>query len=149
MKRMPIEEITPGMKLARSLYYQYGGVMLNAGVTLDFRSISKLKQFGFTSLYVYDEDTEDILAYDYIDEKERLKITNKLRNLFNDVKEELAQVFEPEELKVTSTKEIKSKLESDGFQNILNRANIEKTYMTTVEYILDHKNFWLIYMTTQ
>ena len=138
MIRIPIDEVTTGMKLARTLYYQYGGVMLAAGATLDAHFISRLRQFGYTSIYIYDEDTEDLVIYDYIDERARQSITTRVQALFSSIREEVARSFSSDELKIKSAQEMRGKVEEGKFRDILDRINIKATFAAAVENIIEN-----------
>lgn len=112
--------------------------MLAAGVILTPRYIRQIKEFGFSSLYVYDEDIEDIVVYDYIDEKHRQKITRKVRALFEDLQEEVRSKFSVDELKTASVQSLKGKIEDKNFKSILDMANIRETFNTLVDTIIQN-----------
>jgi putative nucleotidyltransferase with HDIG domain len=137
MRRVHIDEIAPGMKLARTLHFSYGGVMLAAGATLDDKSIDRLREFGYSSLYVHDEDVEDVVVYDYIDEKARLKITKHVTSLYEGLKDETKRVVKPEELAEASQKDIRARAEDPRFRKILDRANLQEQFMADVESIME------------
>lgn len=137
MRRVHIEEIAPGMKLARTLFYQYGGIMLAAGATLDDKAIGRLREFGYTSLYIHDEDVQDVVVYDYIDEKARLKITKHVTGLYDSLKEETKKVVDVEHLAEATNVDIRSKAEDKRFKKILDRANLTETFLQDVESIME------------
>ncbi|GAB1721604.1 MAG: hypothetical protein GDA65_02580 [Nitrospira sp. CR1.1] len=52
MKRVVIEELTPGMILAKPVTNSTGLVVLPLGAELDEATLSRLQRLGLTSLYV-------------------------------------------------------------------------------------------------
>lgn len=56
MLNLPINELEPGMRLAKDIFARDGAVLLNAGVELNSRYIQKLCQLGFASVWVYPEN---------------------------------------------------------------------------------------------
>ncbi len=52
MKRVVIEELTPGMILAKPVTNSTGLVVLPAGAELDDTTLSRLQRLGLTSVYV-------------------------------------------------------------------------------------------------
>lgn len=137
MKRIGIDEVTPGLRIARTLYYQYGGIMLAAGATLDARSIAKLKEFGYKTLYIHDPDLDDVVLYDYIDEKARQKITQRVTSLYESLKDETRKILNPDQLATASAAEVRAKMEDKQFKRILDRANLAQTFLGDVESILE------------
>lgn len=137
MRRVHIDEIAPGMKLARTLFYQYGGIMLAAGAQLDDKAIGRLREFGYTSLYIHDDDVQDVVVYDYIDEKARLKITKHVTGLYESLKEETKKVVDVEHLADATTVDIRAKAEDKRFRKIIDRANLTETFMKDVESIME------------
>lgn len=55
MKRIVIEELTPGMILAKPVTNSTGLVVLPAGAELDDATLSRLQRLGLTSIYVEGE----------------------------------------------------------------------------------------------
>ncbi|MDR4478475.1 MAG: hypothetical protein R3B37_01825 [Nitrospira sp.] len=52
MKRVVIEELTPGMVLAKAVANSAGLVVLPVGAALDDATLSRLQRLGLTSVYV-------------------------------------------------------------------------------------------------
>ncbi len=52
MKRVVLEELTPGLVLAKPETNASGMVVLAAGATLDDSTIGRLRQLGLTSVFV-------------------------------------------------------------------------------------------------
>ncbi|MBC7105745.1 MAG: DUF3391 domain-containing protein, partial [Firmicutes bacterium] len=52
MRRVPVDLLRPGMKVARPVYGPYGQLLLNAGVVLNAAYIRRLRALGVASLYI-------------------------------------------------------------------------------------------------
>ncbi len=55
MKRIVLEELTPGMVLAKPVTNSGGMVVLAAGAALDEATIGRLRQMGLASVYIEGE----------------------------------------------------------------------------------------------
>lgn len=86
MRRILLENISAGMKLAKPLYNADGMVLLNAGIELKSRFVSRLKELDVTYLYVEDALTQDIDIPDVISEKTRLESIASIKNITEQVK---------------------------------------------------------------
>lgn len=58
MRKIPIEYVREGDLLGKTLYNSSGGILLKGGNRLSQRIISKLKKYGYYSLYIKDDYTE-------------------------------------------------------------------------------------------
>jgi HD-GYP domain-containing protein (c-di-GMP phosphodiesterase class II) len=58
MRRIPIEYAREGDILGKTLYNNFGGMLLGEGTKLTQRIISKLKRYGYYSIYIKDKYTE-------------------------------------------------------------------------------------------
>lgn len=139
MRRISIDEAREGMRLARTLYYETGVPMLKAGAALDLAVLSKLRAFGYSSIYVYDDGEQaGIQVSDYIDDTTRIKVTQNVRALYSDIKTEVARQFKPEELRTTSQKDIHKKLRSKEFERIVDHAKIRDAFLKDIESVIDN-----------
>lgn len=86
MRRILLENITPGMKLAKPLYTAEGIVLLNAGIELTKRFVNRLKELEVTYIYVEDDLTKDIDIPDVIGEKTRLEAVAAAKGLIEQIK---------------------------------------------------------------
>ncbi|MDQ7778846.1 MAG: HD domain-containing protein [Planctomycetota bacterium] len=136
MIKVKIDEIKPGDKLARTLYYQYGAPILTAGTTLNQKWIDKLRVFGYQSVYIYDKDLEDVVVYDYVDPAVQRRLAKRATKLFENLKEETRGVFEPAMLKTSSTDELRAKLASPEMQKAVSRLKIGDQFLSDVETIV-------------
>ena len=58
MRRIPIEFAREGDILGKTVYNSFGGMLLNGGTKLTDSIISKLKKYGYYSIYIKDKYTE-------------------------------------------------------------------------------------------
>lgn len=138
MRRISINEARDGMRVARTLYYDTGVPMLKAGAALNQAILSKLRAFGYSSLYVYDEDEQaGLQVSDYIQDATRIRITQNIRALYSDIRSEVARQFKPEELRATSQRDIHKRLHSKEFEQIVERAKIRDSFLKDIESVID------------
>lgn len=86
MRRILLDNITSGMRLAKPLYSAEGMILLNAGIELRERFISRLKELDVTYIYIEDELTQDIDIPDVISEKTRIEATANAKLIIEGVK---------------------------------------------------------------
>ncbi|TME26824.1 MAG: HD domain-containing protein [Chloroflexi bacterium] len=78
MHRVPVELLTPGMQIGRSLYNQRGDVLLTSGSELDEAFIGSIRQRGYRFIYVMDGIADDVAPHGLISQRLR---SATLRNL--------------------------------------------------------------------
>src|SRR3989304_6517302 len=78
MRRMHIQNVTPGMVLGKALYGDNYEVLLNKGVVLIEDYINRLKNRGFIKVYIDDEETADVVIKDPISDKIRIMATKDI-----------------------------------------------------------------------
>lgn len=78
MRRMHIENVTPGMVLGKAIYGDNFKILLNKGVVLSAEYISRLKKRGFVKVYIDDDETSDIVIKDPISDKIRIMATKDI-----------------------------------------------------------------------
>lgn len=82
MIRMGIDELRPGMRLARAIYSEDGQVLLQGGVELKKSFIDRLRSMGFYAIYVDDGEgggeEVDLIVSDEL----RSKVTSQVRSVF-------------------------------------------------------------------
>lgn len=86
MRRILLDNITSGMKLAKPLYSAEGMVLLNAGVELKERFIGRLKELDVTYIYVEDQLTQDIDVPDIVSEKARIEAVSTAKVLMQNIR---------------------------------------------------------------
>ena len=71
MRFVSIEDARPGMCLAYDLYDSMGRTMVGSGCELTASYINKLNEYGFSGIYIEDEQSKDIYIEATIPEKLR------------------------------------------------------------------------------
>jgi HD-GYP domain-containing protein (c-di-GMP phosphodiesterase class II) len=99
------------MVLGEGIHTEDGRLLLGRGVVLDNHYISRLKKIGFTTVFIKDENTEDILPAESIPDMVRGATLRHLRKLFETF-EELGR-----EVKGNSIKAIQDAVTSNQFQS--------------------------------
>ncbi len=94
-------ELENGMILGKSLFNEKGDILLSLGFALTDQSIQRIKECGFTAVYISEKGTEDILPEEIISDKVRCAATRK----FNEAAETIQKATEfrkvkPNELRV-------------------------------------------------
>ncbi len=79
MRLVPLEEVKPGMKLARPIYAKGGRILLDRGVTLKESYIKRLAEFEVTHVYVVDEVVGDLVVEETVREETRLRAAEVVR----------------------------------------------------------------------
>src|SRR2546425_1096086 len=82
MRRVAVDELEPGVVLARAVYSERGELLLNADIVLTERYIDLLRERGFSTVFVADRDTSDLGIEDIISERVRVTVTAKLCRLY-------------------------------------------------------------------
>ena len=82
MRRMHIENVTPGMMLGKAVYGDNYEVLLNRGVVLVEGHINGLKKRGFIKVYIDDEETADVIIKDPISDKIRIMATKDIHKTY-------------------------------------------------------------------
>ncbi|MDR3589680.1 MAG: HD-GYP domain-containing protein [Negativicutes bacterium] len=86
MRRILLENVAAGMKLARPLYSAEGKILLNAGLDLKERYIERLRELDITYIYIEDDLTADIDVPDVVSEKSRLEAITATKTIMEDLK---------------------------------------------------------------
>jgi HD-GYP domain-containing protein (c-di-GMP phosphodiesterase class II) len=85
VQRIRLEELKPGMVVAKPIYDQEGRVLLNRGVVLRDSLIDRLRQIGCPAVYIDVPLAEGIVLPDMLKEETRAKSISQLRKAFDDV----------------------------------------------------------------
>ncbi|NLK52664.1 MAG: HD-GYP domain-containing protein [Syntrophomonadaceae bacterium] len=113
MRRVNLEFIEPGMKLAKSIYNSDGRVMLGKGVIINKYYLNRLVELGIQSVYVEDGLVELPPVPELVSEEIRARVLETLKSTFKAVKKE----------------------------NRLNLRLIQDTVDDLINELLDHKHF--------
>ncbi|WHH60471.1 HD-GYP domain-containing protein [Petroclostridium sp. X23] len=86
MRRVSIEKVQSGMRLAKSIYSEDGQVLLGTGVELKETYIERLRNFNISEIYIEDELSKDIDVKDVINDRTRQEAKTLIRNIMEECK---------------------------------------------------------------
>lgn len=78
MRRISIDKTEPGMVLGKTIYSDNFDILLNKGVVLTKDYVIRLKTRGYTTIYVDDAETADVVIKDPISDKIRTMATKDI-----------------------------------------------------------------------
>jgi len=87
MKLISLDSLEPGKELGRPIYNEKGTLLLGAGVAVSARYIRRLKEMGYTSVYVHEKGYEDIEVNDVISDKTRMEAVSTISETFDLIRE--------------------------------------------------------------
>ena len=131
MRRAAVGELIPGMRLARAVFSERGDLMLNAEVVLTDRYIQMLKERGFFSVFVLDDDTADIHIGDLISERVRATITSDISRVFEAMQKATAP------LRAASAETLQRELESGDLGRYIQEHESYSQLQRDVEDVVD------------
>ena len=86
MRLVPIYAIKDGAFLAQNLYNENGQILLSKGVKINERYKKKIKEHGFSMVYILDEYSQNEIE-DVIKPEIRQKMVQTIRSTFNTLTE--------------------------------------------------------------
>ncbi len=81
MRKIPLNDIKPGMILAKDIFGDTGQILLRADMEMKPRYLNYLEQVGIEYIYVRDERIKDVDVEDSISEKTRHAARNMVREI--------------------------------------------------------------------
>ncbi|MFF2483354.1 HD-GYP domain-containing protein [Paenibacillus sp. NPDC058071] len=87
MRKVHIELVKPGDKLAKPIFQDNGSILLGEGVELNDRFITRLKALGIDVLFIEDGKTEDLEPEETIREETRKNAVDAVYSAMNSFKE--------------------------------------------------------------
>ncbi len=81
MKNISTNKITPGMKIAKTIYNSNGNILISSGMVLKEKYIKRLKQLDIESIYIHPKGLPEVEAPDVISDQTRMdsvKTVNKV-----------------------------------------------------------------------
>lgn len=85
MRKLNLEQIEVGSKLARSIYNSKSQMLLGRGTILTIQFLERLKGLGYTSVYIDDGLIDDIAVDEVISEETRLQAVSCLKEIGEDI----------------------------------------------------------------
>ena len=86
MKLISLDSIEPGKELGRPIYNEKGTLLLGSGVAISSRYLRRLKEMGYTSIYIHEKGYEDIDVKDVISDKTRMEAVAAISETFESVR---------------------------------------------------------------
>lgn len=87
MRKVLIEMVKPGDKLAKPIFQDNGNVLLGEGIELNDRYIDRLRSLGIDFLYVEDGATSDLIPEETIGDETRRRAVDAIYKTMNAFKE--------------------------------------------------------------
>ncbi len=89
MRLCPLRELEHNMVLGKSIYLPNGKLLLGAGfhITSDFKM--RLKERGYTHIYIMEEGTEDVVPEDIISQEVAFQAKSKLADKVSQIKSQI------------------------------------------------------------
>lgn len=85
MKLINVEEIEEGMRLAKPVYNEKGIKVLQEGATLKEKYKPRIKELGYSGVYVQDELLQDLELNEVVSEEIKRESVNNLKETFTEV----------------------------------------------------------------
>jgi HD-GYP domain-containing protein (c-di-GMP phosphodiesterase class II) len=86
LKLISLDALEPGKELGRPIYNEKGTLLLGSGVAISARYIRRLKEMGYTSVYVQEKGYEDIEVKDVISDQTRREAVSTISETFDSVR---------------------------------------------------------------
>ncbi|CAM4021445.1 HD-GYP domain-containing protein [Paenibacillus alkaliterrae] len=88
MRKVQIDQVKPGDKIAKPIFQENGNVLLGEGVELNDRYIERLRNFGIDFLFVEDGLTADLIPEDTIREETRKQAVDMIFKTMSSFKDQ-------------------------------------------------------------
>lgn len=83
MRKLPVDILRPGMKIARTIYNGNGNVLLKKGAILNQSYLKRLKKLDIPAVYIDDGLLAEAEVEDVIADETRLKAVKNIKNVFS------------------------------------------------------------------
>ena len=132
MRLCPLRELQPGMMLGKSIFTEKGQLLLRAGFPLDAEVLRRLAATGRTSIYIYEEGTEEIIPEDIISEEAR----SRAAMAYSQTLERISQAVNvrPD---ITPEKLLAMLQRGTGFRNAVDVDHVSAEVTSIVDEIMD------------
>jgi len=87
MKLISLDALEPGKVLGRAIFNEKGTLLLGAGVPVTSRYLRRLKEMGYSAIYIEEKGYEDIEVNDVISDKTRIEAVSTISETFQSVRE--------------------------------------------------------------
>ncbi len=99
MRHIPVKELTPGIKVAKSIYNSQGNILVAKGEALSQDNINRLQELGITNIYINREGEPEVEIPEPISSQRRNQIVQE-------VKEAVQVTIEENYIQLNSVKQI-------------------------------------------
>lgn len=99
MRKVPVDSLKPGMRVAKPVFDDRGTVLLNYGVELKEEYIKNLRKFKIPAVYIIDGVTSDVWVEDVILDETRQKAKESVRRFYENIKHDPHNITGHSELK--------------------------------------------------
>ncbi|OGG05383.1 MAG: hypothetical protein A3F83_15570 [Candidatus Glassbacteria bacterium RIFCSPLOWO2_12_FULL_58_11] len=86
MKLISLDTLEPGKQLGRPIYNEKGTLLLGKGVAVTARYLRRLKEMGYSSVYIEEKGYEDIEVKDVISDRTRMEAVSTISETFESVR---------------------------------------------------------------
>ena len=131
MRICQVPELEVGMCLGKSLFSEKGDLLLSSGFVLTEQSMQRIRDHGFTAVFITEAGLEDIIPEDIISERVRCKAMYQYCSL----EESIGNVREirkvnPNELRTTISKK-------PEFRNLVNMNGVLEEITEMLNDVID------------
>lgn len=130
MIRLTLEEVKPGMLLARSIVSETGELLLSAGYVVNDRILGKMREIGLNACWIAEEGTECIVPEETVNEQLALQSQFVVKENV-DILRKVAQVQS-----VTQSGIAKVLADTSRFKNIIAVDEIKKIVKQIMDALL-------------
>ena len=86
MKLISLDALEPGKVLGRAIFNEKGTLLLGEGVAVTSRYLRRLKEMGYSAVYIEEKGYEDIEVSDVISDKTRIEAVSTISETFESVR---------------------------------------------------------------
>jgi len=91
MRKLPIPLLRPGMKVARPVYNSDGHILINTGIRLTSKYISRMRQIGIPAVYIEDYLLDDVEVDDILADETRMQARKTIKRIHMEASEAIAR----------------------------------------------------------
>lgn len=131
MRKVPLNVVSPGMVLARSMYNVRGDRMLAAGVALTASTIESLRARGYRSVLIHDDLSDGIEYDELLSERVRTVTVRRLHDTFDRLSNATSALRGGDEATVSAG------IRAGGLGRLVSREKLFEALWDAVEDIVD------------
>lgn len=151
MTRKQIHEVKPGMVLGKTIYGENYEVLLKKGVTLTIDHIRRLEKRGYMSIYVEEDETEDIYREGIVPDEKRIEAIKTVIRTCNIAKSSVGEIkntayesiiehLNKEEIRKSFQESCEFKMLQDDIKSLLDKI-MTQDVLLCLDVIKSHNNY--------